>query len=990
MRGHFKHDIGAIDLGLSRWSGSPLLSVPAGSTKLEAVREVVTAPPATWVNAEIDWSASSTFMAEAFTPRACACVVCSSGNMPQSNGGVVVDNFTALLSNFSWWDQGVTGRGLFLSYSFETAPAAYLSSVYNTTSLATFQAFSDATKVTARAALDAFSAISGVTFLETTSGSGDIAFGAYDLTILDQSTVAGLAYLPQGFSVPTSQIAGDVFLSRSLNTGSAAFGVLLHEIGHALGLKHPFEGNLTLRSDLDNYANTVMSYTSNGGTINGLGPFDVQAIQQLYGNQSAKGNQITSWSWNAALGLLTQTGGAGADSIQGIAAADSISGSAGNDLIFARAGADWISGGDDNDRLDGGIGIDTIFGDLGDDSLVGGEGADSLTGGDGNDRIEGGIGNDRLFGSDGNDNMLGGTGSDFFDGGAGADTISADLGADTIMGGGGDDLMFLDVRQGAIFTIDGGANADVAAIRVFRTDGSSVIEFSLDASIAAGASVINVETASIDCSDQFGGTGLSRVISGYSGADNIFGNIGADTLRGLGGNDNLIGEDGNDSLDGMDGNDTLRGGNGNDLVLGGAGIDFLYGDGGADLLLGGGDGDQIVGGDGDDTINGGAGADSLFGGIGFDFASYANDVAGVTVTVNFSRSVDVGGVMMTEFLAEFEGLIGSAFNDSLTGDGSNNILDGGLGVDVLNGGAGFDFASYANATAGITLFMGGGTFNTGEANGDAHISIEGLIGSSFSDIIGGDAGVNELRGLNGNDFIYGRGGVDTLLGGDGNDVLDGGLGADVLTGGTGLDVAYFRDATSAVTASLLSGGTVGEAAGDTYFEIENIWGSRFDDVLAGDNGSGQVYGFEGNDSLSGLGGDDFFYGGTGSDTIVGGEGADSAFFLSWNDHVNQFGTPEPYEGGDVFTDFTSGTDRVILSRFWFGFGNIGGPAAALTETHANFVTNGNAATGRPSLIWNATARTLSFDADGAGATQAVLMGTFQAGATLTLGDIWTA
>jgi serralysin len=286
--------------------------------------------------------------------------------------------------------------------------------------------------------------------------------------------------------------------------------------------------------------------------------------------------------------------------------------------------------------------------------------------------------------------------------------------------------------------------------------------------------------------------------------------------------------------------------------------------------------------------------------------------------------------------------------------------------------------------------MGGGTFNSGEANGDTHTSIEGLIGSQFSDIIGADANNNELRGLGGNDFIYGRAGVDTLLGGDGNDVLDGGLDGDVLRGEAGIDVAYYRDATATVTASLLSGGTGGEAAGDTYFDIENIWGSRFGDVLTGDNNGGQVYGFEGNDTLSGLGGDDFFYGGEGFDTLTGGTGVDNFFFLSWNDHFNQYGTLEPYEGGDTFADFTSGTDRIILSRYWFGFGNIGGPAAALTETHANFVTTGAAATSRPSLIWNQTNRTLSFDADGNGATQAVLLGTFQQGVTLTLGDIWTA
>jgi serralysin len=335
-------------------------------------------------------------------------------------------------------------------------------------------------------------------------------------------------------------------------------------------------------------------------------------------------------------------------------------------------------------------------------------------------------------------------------------------------------------------------------------------------------------------------------------------------------------------------------------------------------------------------------------------------------------------------------IVGNAAINQLLGNGGADTLEGGLGADILDGGTGFDFASYANATSGLTLFMGGGTFNSGEANGDTHTSIEGLIGSQFSDIIGADANYNELRGLNGNDFIYGRAGVDTLLGGDGNDVLDGGLDGDVLRGEAGIDVAYYRDATATVTASLLTGGTGGEATGDTYFDIENIWGSRFGDVLTGDNNGGQVYGFEGNDTLSGLGGDDFFYGGEGLDTLTGGTGVDNFFFLSWNDHFNQYGTLEPYEGGDTFTDFASGTDRIILSRYWFGFGNIGGPAAALTETHANFVTNGAAATSRPSLIWNQTNRTLSFDADGNGATQAVLLGTFQQGVTLTLGDIWTA
>jgi Ca2+-binding RTX toxin-like protein len=1023
-----------------------------------------------WAKPDVDWSASTDFVAQAFAPHQCGCEICSGNNNSLNNNGVVVDNYTALLGNTSWWDQGVTGRGVFLSYSFETAPASYLSANFSATALATFQAFSDATKALTRSALDAFSAVSGITFLETPSGFGDLAFGSYDLAALGQQRgVAGFAYMPQGFRTGTNIESGDVMIGKSLAAGGTGlFGVLLHEIGHALGLKHPFEGATILRTDLDNYTNTVMSYTSNGNPISALGPMDVQAIRHFYGNETTKANHISSWSWNAATSVLTQIGGVGRDSIQGIGANDSIDAGAGDDLVLTRSGNDWVVGGDGNDQLEGGIGNDTLSGDSGNDTLIGGDGVDQLIGGAGNDSLGGNDGSS-ILGGDGDDRIAvslysaqsfsidGGTGTDlltisvitsgfpgFFAsftsltlegaganalsltgvetinvylpsdrnfnfsgsslaetvfgtsfnnriiGGGGNDTLLGQGGTDTLDGGNGDDLLYLDVRLGSIVDVDGGANTDNAAIFVQRTTGASVIEFSLDASLSVGGRMVNVESVSISGSDNDGGAGLARVISGYSGRDNIFGSTGADTLRGFGGNDNLSGADGNDNLDGMDGDDTMRGGNGNDFASGGVGTDFLYGDAGNDILFGGAGGDQIVGGDGDDTIMGDAGADSMFGGVGYDIVSYINEVAGVSVVLNQSRTVDVGGVATSEFNQEFEGVIGSNFNDTLSGDGGANLLEGGLGVDILNGGAGFDIASYANATSGLTLFMGGGTFNSGEANGDTHTSIEGLIGSQFSDIIGGDAGVNELRGLNGNDFIYGRGGLDTLLGGDGNDVLSGGLDADRLEGGTGIDVAFYREATVGLTASLLTGGGTGEAAGDTYLDIENIWGSDFNDVLTGDNNAGQVYGFAGNDVLSGLDGEDYFYGGQGFDTLTGGAGVDNFFFLSWNDHTNQYGTLEPYEGGDTFTDFTSGTDKVILSRYWFGFGNIGGPAAALTETHANFVTDGNVATGRPSLIWSNTNRTLSFDADGNGATQAVLLGTFQGGGSLALSDIWTA
>ena len=69
-----------------------------------------------------------------------------------------------------------------------------------------------------------------------------------------------------------------------------------------------------------------------------------------------------------------------------------------------------------------------------------------------------------------------------------------------------------------------------------------------------------------------------------------------------------------------------------------------------------------------------------------------------------------------------------------------------------------------------------------------------------------------------------------MNGGGGDDTLIGGAGGDSLTGGTGSgDWADYTTAFSGVTANLASGGTGGDAAGDTYSTIENLRGSDLAD-----------------------------------------------------------------------------------------------------------------------------------------------------------------
>lgn len=666
-------------------------------------------------------------------------------------------------------------------------------------------------------------------------------------------------------------------------------------------------------------------------------------------------------------------GGNGNDTVNGSSSSDTLNGGAGDDFLIGNAG---------NDVLRGGAGNDTLEGGGSSDNLVGGEGFDfatytaalgdiriSMSNPSLNTREENGdtyVGIEGIIGSRFGDFLTGDTLANEIRAGDGNDILNGGSGADTLLGEAGNDLIFGDITDPPltptpIGVSSTGPSVQNLALGAAPTSEVTALNLTANFSLVANPDIQN-STQQLHTTVTALGNGPLHWYAVTVTASNVRFTIDIDgTTGGFDSSLRLIYADGGNfaPLAQNDDSPVTTGGTGSTSTL--------------DSFM-----SHVVRSPGTYyVVVGDAFSNRVPNGVGYTMHISVADEN----TANYEPD---GGIAGSDVL------VGGAGNDTLIGGGGNDTLYGGAGVDNLNGGDGFDYASYQDATIGLTLFIGGGTVNTGEANGDVHISIEGLLGSQFSDIIGGDSGNNELHGLNGNDFLFGRDGIDRLIGGEGNDVLEGGRGVDRLEGGNGIDVASFRNSTTGVSAGLLSGGDTGEAFNDVYVDIENIWGSDQDDRLTGDNNGGQVYGFLGNDNLSGLGGDDFFYGGDGADTIDGGAGVDSSFFLAWQDQTNQFGTLERAEGGDTFTDFTSRTDRIILSRYWFGFGNIGGPAAALTETHANFVTNGAITTSRPSLIWNAGNRTLSFDADGAGATRSVLLGTFQASATLTLGDIWTA
>ena len=388
------------------------------------------------------------------------------------------------------------------------------------------------------------------------------------------------------------------------------------------------------------------------------------------------------------------------------------------------------------------------------------------------------------------------------------------------------------------------------------------------------------------------GTERPEVLEGTDEDDTIRGNGGDDTLRGNGGDDWLYGGSGDNTLEGGDGDDRLFGG-GHD------GVDTLDGGAGNDELWGGGGGDTLRGGKGDDWLYGGAGKDKLYGGGGVDYASYYSD-----------------GNARAEV-----GVIADLFN---VVDDPDTPQDSG----------------YRN-TRGVSV-----QGNAGGAKDDRYHGVENLYGTIKGDELYGNDVANTLWGAGGDDKLYGRDGndelyggadCDTLYGGKGDDWLYGNAGADDLYGGAGdNDYASYAyplsesEEDAGVVADLFNvvddpdnpqpssgyrpaSGFVpeinrGEAAGDRYHGIENLYGTRKGDdelygndvanTLWGGGGRDKLYGRGGNDTLRGGAGDDTLVGDAGDDRLRGGNGDDTLRGGDGNDEMRGGAGDDTLDGGD--------------------------------------------------------------------------------------------
>lgn len=509
-----------------------------------------------------------------------------------ASGNLALDS---LVAGVKWG--GPAGRGLTLEVSFPGNGATWAPGYGEP--LEDFRPLSPAQRAATREALARWAEVANIDFDEVADAAGNVGTLRF--------AVSGLPSTAWAYYPSTAPQGGDVWLGTTYHGGNPSYAegtyhyqTLLHEIGHALGLKHPHDtgGTGVVRPAGQDWLGTsLMSYRSypNDDLVGGysgeiypdtpmLG--DILAIQRLYGaNLSTRaGDTVYGWATGERL-FETIWDGGGNDTIdwsnQSSAAVIRLQTGAWSELGPAYAWWDGAPGSLPTTlAIAQGVTIENANGGSGRDEIYGNEAANQLAGQLDADRLYGRGGSDRLLGQGGNDHLEGGFGNDLLDGGPGTDFAS--------------------------WFSDGGAL------------GSTI-------NLTAGRATRGGETDRLLGIENADGTNNADTLYGNAVANVLGGAGGRDTLRGFGGDDILTGGLGNDSLDGDAGLDLASYAAGGavtvdlsgaaDRATRGAEVDTLseiegaIGSPNADTFRGDAQANLFRGLGGRDTITGGAGLD---------------------------------------------------------------------------------------------------------------------------------------------------------------------------------------------------------------------------------------------------------------------------------------------------------------------------------------------------------------------------------------------